>query len=238
MLNSVLHTITNRANDFASPMFNDRIDFIPAPLLPAAYEVLQLLRLDYKDNDFYIAGALGAIYAHPELLENFGAEHRTYSISDYQRAVDSMVGFSPIADVNGPFSIQRQALEFPVAFALPVYYVSDIAAGVQVGNDTFTVPCTRQGLSLFPAWPAALGISGGLLLESDWAPGFSGLINHEPVRFPYDAIAALLDNSSAKNDLLLRTDLIEHYHKSRAAIEKVGTVLLALGYLHPYHEHR
>ncbi len=233
MINQILHLVTNRAT-FASALFPDNPDFLPGKLTADATAVHRLLRLDVTTNDYYVVGAMAALYSFPELIEALPAETRTFALADFQRPRDSILGATPIPDHSGPFVMRRHAAEFPVLTSVRLTYVEAGYVRISLGSSAQVVPITAQGALLYPQWPAELGISGGLqLVGQAWDADCVVVITHIPVTFPYDVVAEMLRVNNPKNSLLLQFGLLEHYFIATTPMEKVATVLTALALSNP-----
>jgi hypothetical protein len=231
-MNRALHAITNRANDFTSPVFPTTSTYAPVTLPKAAQSVRDFLQLG--GDDYFVVGVLMALYSFPELLENID-DGLTFRLTDYVRPPDTGIS-TLLPDSNGPPYLYRVPVEFPVSLTYQLSYGSANFLQVALGSKTFNVPVTVSGTQLLPVWPPELGISGSFdLTYQPWNSAFALTIQHVPVGYPYELVASILDQNTQKNELLVTHGLLSHYFRARSGMEKVATVALALGLSNPYY---
>ena len=230
MVNKILTAITNRLS-FATATFPRSTTTLPA--LPDDVEhVRKLLKLDYYIDDYFVVGALAAIDAFPHLKEGFGEDVRSFRLLDYQRPLDQWT----VLHVGGHEAptVRRIPTEFPVTFDITFDFVDSTNMRATVGVTSFIVPVRPLGTILEPAWPAELGITGALDLQAQaWDNTFHARLRHVPSGYPYAVVAGILDDDTTKNTLLLASGLLLQYMRAVDPVEKVATVLTALGLSNP-----
>lgn len=224
-MNEFLHALTNR-EVFASPMFPTVTTFRARPQTPNQISLRQTLQLHVITHDYFVHGLLAAFYSFPELVECF-PETRTFELRDFRRAPDSWVGATPAPDQHGPFVMRRRATEFPVQMRMTLSYVDATHMRISLGSESWAVPAYWHAGTLYPEWPAELGVSGALLV-ADWSSAFEATVQHMPINYPYEACVAALENVPFKNTMLLQVGLMEHYYFAATPFEKVAAAALAL----------
>jgi hypothetical protein len=229
MINRILHTVTNRATGFVSPVFPKFADFVPRIMTGEALALLKFLQLDREDTDFFVVGILQAVDAFPCIRESFGPEIRTYDLSMFSLPTPELVNCQLVDGPLGPPSLRRIPEEFPTQSVVQLSYRADDVMHAELGDRIFDFPVRAAGTCLHPEWPEALGIKGDL----EWHAGFSAQINFWPTGFPYQALADALDAFAPKSALLSQSGLSSHYHLAFSAIEKVAITALALGLSNP-----
>jgi hypothetical protein len=227
MLDLILHAVTNRANDFVSPVFSRVSTFHPVALDTDAQIVHDVLQLDFRQNDYYVVGLLQAIDAFPEIRQSFVEGQRASNISAWRRPPDTTAGGTLVANRIGPPNMRRLARTFPVSFQILLdYYQGDLR--IQDGGTTKLLPPNPIDNTLFPDWPENLGITGGFA-TTGWGSGWTGAINHVPVSFPWNAAVEALNSTTSTTTLLRRASLVETYFLAQSSFEKVAVAALALG---------
>jgi len=229
MPNEILHRVTNRAS-FATPLFPPSLTFTPRELPPAAETVRRLLQLDYTGDDYYVLGAMNALYSFPEMIEALGPDQPTFALAAFQRPCDTWVGVAPRNNQQGPFVLRRYPLEYPVERTITLQYVNPVTMLMLIGTMQLTVPVRVWDDIMDADWPPASGFSGGLsLINQSWDENFKAVITHMPVSFPYRRLMEILKVNRDVTLLLTQQGLIEHFTLAASPIERVATVLLALG---------
>lgn len=227
MRDLTLHALTNRANDFVSPVFPRNSDFKPVPETAAVAAVRRLLGLDVRTNDYYVIGMLRAVEACPDILESLGG--RIGTRLDYVRPADVFTGFSLLPSPQGAPFLRCRPTGFPVPFSLSFDYLAPGVLRLTWGQAAWNLTVRPHNELLYVDWPKDLAIGGLMSLTQPWQAGFHGEIQHIPSSYPYKAVADMLAANTDTVELLRDTRLVQNFFSAQDAIEKVALVGLALG---------
>jgi len=229
-VNKTLFALTNR-DTFDTPMFDAGPELFQVRSLPPEDNTRSILRLDIKDTDYYIIGILQAIESFPEISIHFNDAMRTYDLARLTIPEPQSIKCNLIATQEGPPFVKTPALSLPVSFEILFKYVSAKNLKVSTGTQTFQVPYTSPAPNIiYPEWPDALQIRGGIDFESPWNAGntFSKL-TYWPNTFPFDLMADELKQSNEHDIFMLDTIFSAAYYSTPFNIEKVALSAAALG---------
>jgi hypothetical protein len=231
-VNKTLYSVANRS-DFKDPMLGGGPAFFPHAEVttpPDEKEVRDILKLNFKTNDYYVIGILHAIESFPEISELFKDPVKTYSTDLLEAPGPAGENCNMIADSNGPPFVRIKADRIPVSFRLNFEYVDANYMFVRNGQTTHSVRYTQsENVILWPRWPESLDIRGGIRLNSPWSPGNRAGIDYWPLDFPYELLSETLRSSQANDRLILSSPFINAYYATRDPMERVALSAAALG---------
>lgn len=228
MRNAVLHLLSNKADGFRSPIFPESSDFVPVVETEAQAKIREFFKLQHPDSDYYLMGAMTAVYAYPDILSDFQETDMTFRLSDWRRDPDWITG-GTYAHAQGQFYLHYSPDQWPAPLTWVITYLDDTTLSIRAGDRRYIVKYhTSSSDVLYPEWPEALGIRGGIDLDSTWASSSVVEIGHTPTAYPYDVVVDKLDTMNETFLVLEDEDLTQQYFTAQASIEKVAVVLLAL----------
>lgn len=231
MINRALHSISNRAGGFIEKFFPDNPSFHPSSETPDTLALRRLLGVDRAGDDYHLVAVLAAIEAYPEIQQQFDDRQRTYRLETYAKPAPQVGGGVFVPDAAGPAQIKLMATEVPVPEVLTLTYRQASLATLVYGQRRETVRVGQSGGTIYPEWPADLGISGGVTLT--WEADAQLVVRAVPARFPFAVLAEELKRSGALRGLLVRQQLVEHFHLAPDPVKKVALAALALGLSNP-----
>lgn len=229
MKNAVLHLLTNKNSGFFSTIFPVTSDYKVRTETEAQQEIRQLLRLHITDSDYYLMGALAAVYAFPEILREFNESSKTFKLSDWVRPADTITGaqYHNLPNIN--FALRYKPKVWPVELAWTISYLDSKNLIIRLGDSKFIVPYTVSSLNILrPDWPEELGIQGALKLDGTWQSSSVLEIRHTPVSYPYDTILNKLSKNTNVYTLLDLAGLSKEFFSAKTSLEKFAILLLAL----------
>jgi hypothetical protein len=229
MINRTLHAITNRAM-FNSDTLLDS-SYSPHGETTASRQLRSLLGLDRTQDDYHVFAVLAAIEAYPDIVAAFEDPIRSYETSDYSPPAPVFSGGAPISDANGVYRCQLVVTEAPVPASFTFTWIDARFGALRYGNRREVLPVSVMSSFVYPEWPEQLGFSGGI--DTTWASGAVFQVDAYPARFPYEVMAANLQNADCKNGFLLQHGLLDHFHFASTSMEKVAVTALALGLSNP-----
>lgn len=228
MINAVLHLVTNRAGDFHHPAFASAVDFTPHAETEDEKSLRTFLQLRDTTTDYYVVGALNAIYAFPDILAEFGETQRTFNLARWRKDND---GFYPGSFVNTNahvFSVQRIPNEFPVDMEWILSYLDAQTMKIQLASKTYLAPVRISGDILYVEWPEELGIKGAIKLEVAWDSSARMTLSHTPVGFPYGKIVEHVVHRDDARRLLTGRGYMSHFFAAQSDMEKCALLYTAL----------
>lgn len=228
MLDRIFHEVTNRADDFVSPVFSRKSGYVPRIEDPTTAAVRRLLKLDDSSTDYYAVGMMRALEACPDIMESCGNNTDSGSLLRYTKPADIFLGVSLQPGPSGAPYLRLVPKSFPVSFTVGFAYLEPSVLRLTASGDTYDLQVRVNGKELYVQWPDSLGIGGNLVVGKYWIPGFQGSITHVPVGYPYKAVADVLASNRASVDLLGATGLSKEFYAAQDSIEKVAMVGLAL----------
>ena len=229
MRDSVLHLLTNRASNFGSPIFPRYSDYTPHEETEVETIIRDLLYLRPTAGAYHLIGLLAAVYAFPEVYQEFKESDRTYDLADYTKSPTVMVGGKFAGSPQRILTFNRIPIEFPVSFDMSIAYKDPLEVRILAGNTNFDVPFFVRNNKLDIQWPVETGITG--LLDPDggvWAQGSIITINHEPGCYPYKILADILLKNSTAIQYLNSVGLLKNFFSAQSSIEKVAIMALAI----------
>lgn len=229
-MNERLYSITNRDTGFSSEAFPAPTGFSPARGDEPADALRKELRLSEGQDDYFTVGILSAVRAFPVYYELLPENGTMVDLGLYVRPKTLHAGGTLTADSEGPPRTVRVCSSWPATFSVELEYLADDAATLRYDNKSEVIACTKMGdRRIAPAWPSDCGIHGRVDLALDWTGGARYRIEDYPVRFPYEALAEVLNRSSEAASILSASELAGSFYGARSAIEKVALVAIALG---------
>lgn len=229
MRNSVLHLVTNRNDGFASAVFPASEEYTPHSETDLEAEIRTFLQFDRKDTDYFILGPIMAVYAFPDILQEFKEDIRTFNFSDIRHPDDQTGGCALVGTQRAPLFIHRVPAEWPVQMDWKISYVDGRTLKITLGTVyKQLVKYRKSGVYLYVDWPSELGINAAIELPSEtWASGSEVFIHHTPVEYPYALVVDKLTKKNAVTHLLTTRGLMAHFYAAQSAIEKMAVITLA-----------
>lgn len=227
-MNEILHSITNRNDEFGSPAFPIKTDFVPEPLNELGDRLRELARLRRQDPPYYLVGAISTIWACETVWREFRERDRTYSVVRHPIPPAQFTGGILRANRDGPMRVRRLATEWPVNFDVALRCNETGWAVLQYG-ETYSVIAAPYGNGyVSPEWPDAAGISGRIETAT-WGVDSEFHILHTPYNFPHEALVSKLIHNSDFHTLMGVTGLGAAFHQTHDVTEKAAIFYLGLG---------
>ena len=231
MTNTVLHLVTNRAGDFRHPTFDSATTYRPKTETADEASLREYLGLKDTTTDYYVVGALTAVYAFPAFLSEFGEDKRTFDLTRWRPDQDAVYPVFLVNSRREAFNIHRVPTEFPVSIQWNLSYVDATTMLVQLGTARYMVPVRAAAETLYLDWPEELGIEGAIDLDgASWTTGFTATILHTPIGFPYDVLAEKLKNRQDARRILTDRGYMPYFFAAQSAMEKCAAVYTALAW--------
>ena len=230
MTNAIIHLVTNRSGDFHHPSLGSVIGYTPHVESPEETTLRRFLHLKDTDSDYYVIGALGAIYAFPELVREYGEDGRTFDLQSWRKDDDAFYPGNMVNSRKDAFAIHRTPTEFPVALEWYLSYMDAQHMLIQVGTARYVVPVRVSATTLYVEWPDELGIQGAIALADTWTTGTHMTLRHTPVGFPYTELARQLTQREDARRLLTDRGYMSYFYAAQSDIEKCAVTYTALAW--------
>ena len=234
MKNSVIHLITNRKGDFHHSSLASVSDYEIHAEPDEEASLRTFLQLGDTTTDYYVMGALGAVYAFPELFAEFKETQRTFDISLWSKDDDNFTPNGVINTTDEVFNLHRTPTEFPVEMEWIMTYTNDNTMRVVLGAASYDVPVRATTNTLYADWPEELGISGAISLDATWSSGDEFRIHHTPTRFPYSRIVELITNRADARMIMTNRGYMRNFYLAQSDIEKCAILYTALAWPENY----
>jgi hypothetical protein len=231
--NLFLWLLTGRSKDFANETLNTRVTFTSQKLPAEVLHMRSLLKFDDRRTDFYVLGALGAVYMSTSLLRSMVSENQAVF-------VPGMLRLSPV--VSSATLLSKDQFSWP--------YID----GRVAGRDGFTQVSltyidaemvelsTDAGLKIAVAYEL-VSETGGLRLKvptiydygihadmrvGTWGPGDIVSVGVSPTRYPYSAMAEKLAQDSVSIRMMNEEGTLQAFSETSSSARKVGLAALAV----------
>lgn len=228
MINKTLLSISNRDRFFDPDLIADPA-FQPSAQSEAVKQLREVLKLDDNMSDYHLWAILLAVEAYPAIARAFSDPVKSYDIFRYSKPGVKVYGASLVNDTGGLPHVKLVCSQWPVPDRLVVTYKDEGSVLVAYGNQINTCAFREADGVLYVAWPAGLGISGGLQLNGTWTAGSSVEIHARPVRFPYEQLVAAVEHWQRTFDVVEQAGLLNNFYLAENAVEKTAALALALG---------
>jgi hypothetical protein len=229
MMNEVIHLITNRSGDFHHPSMASIVGYTPHTETTDEASLRQFLKLKDTSTDYYVIGAIMAVYAFPAIAQEFKEQGRTFDVTLWRKDQDVFYPGTLVNSRQDAFNVHRVPSEFPVAFEWRMSYLDAQTMLIQLGTVRYAVPVRVAAGKLYVEWPEELGIQGAISLdEEDWSTTTVLTMLHTPVGFPYTALASQLANREDARRILTGRGYMKHFYAAQSSIEKCAITYTAL----------
>lgn len=229
MQDSVLHLLTNRASSFGTNIFPESTVYVSRVETEVEAKLRTFLRLRNNDPAYYLIHIMAAIYTFPEVLDEFNETSRTFNFSDYTRPSDTLVGGSLINKYGKVASFQRVPVAYPVDFEMTIAYKDNSKVVITVDDIAYEVNYTIRDMTFLDIdWPVESGLSGIVSLNEAWESGSVVRVFHQPINYPYKAVADTIFKNTDYISFLSETRLLKNMYSAQTDIEKVAILGLAI----------
>lgn len=230
MENAVIYLVTNRSGDFRHPSLASCDRYTPIPEAPDEIKLRALLRLNDTSTDYYVMGALMAVYAFPDILAEYRETGRSFEPTLWEPDEDVLTGGAFRDTSQDAFYLHRVPDEWPVAMSWDIAFMDATTALVTVGDARYRVPVRASGGSLYATWPEALGLRGAVDLDGSWTSGATLHLEHVPVSFPYHRAVEKVMASPGSLSLISARGYMGAFYSAQSDIEKFALALTALAW--------
>ncbi len=235
MRNAVLHLITNKSGDFGSALLPSYSTF--NPVVPSSEETALREALKINDGLYYLLNSMAAVYAFPFLLADFKETETTFKLSDFRSDPLQVYNATYFNTPTNNFSILLKPTTFPEAgyFNWTISYNDEDTLNIKCCNKAYTISYTRLTASsgapvITATWPAETGMQGGFQLPAgaSWSSGYFINLTVPALTFPYAVAVAKASQLPGTAKILNDAGLARNFANAQSAIEKYGTLMLAL----------
>lgn len=227
-MNEIIHLVTNRSGDFHHPSLASVVGYKPHKEPADEASLRAFLQLKKTDTDYYVIGALAAVYAFPALVREFNEKGRTFDLSAWRKDDDVFYPGQLVNSRSHAFNVHRIPTEFPVEIEWRLSYLDSATMLVQVGSQRYNVPVRVAAGILYAEWPAELGIQGAIELDAGWGSSTVMTMRHIPTGFPYEELARQLANREDARRLLTERGYMPYFYSAQSHIEKCAVTYTAL----------
>lgn len=230
-LHRYLWLLTGRCSGFVNATLNTHIayDLVNESNLIARGR--DFLQLRTGDTDYYVAGAMAAVYASISALRGLPTEESIMFLPGGMRIPPPKIVGATLSPMfaGGP-KIKHVPSGIPAARVWTI--TCQDSASMEVRSDigeVWQVPFIKAGVQVFPTWPVELGFNFGFRPVNDyWARGTQVTITAEPFTYPYESVARAAGQDPLLIDLLAANGMLEAFNAALPPIYKVGALAGAL----------
>ena len=230
MQNSVLHLLTNRHADFGSIIFPKSTVYLPHTEDAIESRLRTFLNLRVGDSPYYLLNVMAAVLTFPEVYAEFNDSGMSFEFSDYTRPVNSISGGASLVNKYGKSClIARVPKVYPINFEILIKYKDENVLSIVVDDVTYeAIYIIRDEDFLDIDWPAETGVNGILQLDSTWSTSSRIVIFHQPIAYPYKAVAESVLKNTEYISYISSLGILKNMHSAQTDIEKVAVLALAV----------
>lgn len=228
-LHRYLWLLTGRNADFKNADLNTPVRFELTDERDHIKEARDLLQLRRTDTDFYVLGAMAALYASmPALRGGPSEESVMFSPGTLRIPAPTVDGTFAPQDIR-PVSLVHRALDIPAAHSFKVSRVNGRALIEADDGRRYNVAYRHVAGTVYLDWPPEIPFTAAVVpYNSVWDEGSHFTIRAEPVGYPYAEVARRIKDSGNLIQLMVRYGTLAAFEASQSPVFKVGALVAAV----------
>lgn len=254
-LNNLTWLLTGRSYGFTYPLLNTNVA-IPMVDDNRVQQARKLMRLDVRDTDFFVYGALASIYSSLYYARYLDVEHQAAFVPGVIPVTYSSAHVHEFA--NGEL-VYLNGVPKPVLYSnewniLPYYDEHSLSVIRNIFDwsdpyDSIRLEKVDAGVTATKCWLGTSGKSTFVLVEPDAddslaidLTGFAGLrarfaignkapitfVSAPPVHYPYSDVRSLIVEDSKLISLMADMGTLPAFHEATSDITSVGALAAAI----------
>jgi hypothetical protein len=228
-LHRYLWLLTGRNADFKNANLNTPVRFEVTDERDHIKEARDLLQLRRADTDFYVLGAMAALYSSLPALRGGPSEESVIFSPGTLRIPSPTVDGTFRPQDSRPISLVHRADDLPAAHTFRVSRKHSRALIETDNGRRYDAAYRHVDGTVYLDWPAEIPFVAAVRpYNGVWDDGSHFTIHSEPVGYPYAAVARRIKDSGNLIQLMVRYGTLGAFEASQSPIFKVGALVAAV----------
>ncbi len=230
-LHLYLWLLTGRCDDFVAPALNTGLRYGAASRDPETEQARKMLHLTDTSTDYYVIGAMAALYAARSALRGMRDEETVMFLpgSLRLRAPSVSGGEFRLAGPRYPTMLHRPR-SLPAARTWYVTYLNSLE--VTITNDagySSRADYAHVNDTVYVKWPAETGFHAAFAPTGNvWTTGSRIVIRAEPSGYPYAAVAESIRQSNSLIRVMSAEGTLTAFVSAVDPLQQVGALVAAI----------